>query len=372
MLIGVPKEVKEEEYRVGLTPDSVLELTQKGHSVFVQSQCGAGIGFQDNDYHHAGAEVLETAEQVFAAAEMIVKVKEPQPQEYHLLKPHHLLFTYLHLAPDLQQAKGLLASGCSAIAYETVINDQGQLPLLTPMSEVAGRLSIQAGAVALQKNNRGRGVLLGGVPGVSPAEVLIIGGGVVGENALMMALGMGANVTVMDRSLAKLNELDKRYFGRIKTVFSTSLAISEYSQKADMIVGAVLVAGAKAPKLLTEDDVAKMKPGAVLVDVAIDQGGCFATSQPTTHNEPTFIKHNVVHYCVANMPGSVPLTSSKALNHATLPYVMMLADGGLKAVKSHYGLLQGFTVHQGNIVHPAVADALGMAYVDPIEALQSV
>lgn len=372
MLIGVPKEVKSQEYRVGLTPESVQELTQRGHQVFVQSQCGVGIGFHDHDYHRAGAEVLETAEEVYHKATMIVKVKEPQPQEYGLLKAKHILFTYLHLAPDMPQAEALIQSGCTAIAYETVVDAHGGLPLLTPMSEVAGRLAIQAGATALQKYQGGRGVLLGGVPGVTPAEVLIIGGGVVGENALMMALGLGANVTVLDRSLSKLNELDKRYFGSINTVYSTSSSIAEYSQKADLVVGAVLVAGATAPKLISEEGIAQMKPGAVVVDVAIDQGGCFATSYPTTHEQPTFMKHNVVHYCVANMPGAVPLTSSKALNNATLPYVIQLADEGLNILKKDFYLAQGLTVFQGQIVHKAVAESLDKAYVDPVVALKDV
>jgi alanine dehydrogenase len=359
MRIGVPKEIKNHEYRVGLVPASVRELTAAGHQVVVETNAGLGIGYRDEDFTRAGATISATAAEIFASVEMIVKVKEPQPAECRQLRPGQLLFTYLHLAPDPEQARLLCDSGCTAIAYETVTDRQGRLPLLAPMSEIAGRMAIQVGAVALQKSAGGSGVLLGGVPGVLPGRVVVLGGGVVGTNAARMALGLGTDVTVLDKSLARLAALDDLYGPALKTVYATADAVEAATIGADLVVGAVLVAGAAAPKLVARRDLAQMRPGSVLVDVAIDQGGCFETSHATTHADPTYIVDGVVHYCVANMPGGVARTSTQALNNATLPYVLALATKGLaRALEEDEGLRNGLNVQAGNITHPAVAAAL--------------
>jgi alanine dehydrogenase len=359
MRIGVPTEIKVNEYRVGLVPGSVRELTAKGHEVFVQSGAGAGIFADDNAYEYAGAKILPDAEAVFAQSEMIVKVKEPQKVEWERLRPDHILFTYLHLAPDAEQANGLLASGATAIAYETVTDANGGLPLLAPMSEVAGRLSIEAAAIALRRPTGGRGVLMGGVPGVKPAKVVVLGGGVVGTHAARMAAGLGADVTILDRSLPRLRQLDELFQGRVRTLASTMSTVESEVLAADVVVGAVLVAGASAPKLVTRAMLRAMKTGAVLVDVSIDQGGCFETSRPTTHADPTFEVDGIIHYCVANMPGAVPNTSAQALNNATLPFVMKLADQGLAAFDRDPHLAAGLNVKGGRIMHQAVAASLG-------------
>lgn len=360
MKIGVPKEIKNNEYRVGLTPGSVREYIAHGHTVVAEHNCGVGISADDDAYRAAGARILDTAEEIFAGADMIVKVKEPQPVEWAQLREGQLLYTYLHLAPDPEQTKGLLESGCTAIAYETVTDSRGGLPLLAPMSEVAGRLSIQASATALQKPNGGRGVLLGGVPGVAPGRVVIIGGGVVGTNAAMMAVGLGASVTILDRSISRLRELDAMFNSRITTRYSTVEALEEEVFGADAVIGAVLIPGASAPKLVSRNMLSSMKPGAVLCDVAIDQGGCFETSKATTHSDPTYEVDGIVHYCVANMPGAVPLTSSRALNNATLPFGLILANKGLDAIRSNHHLRNGLNVHAGKVTNEAVAKALGL------------
>jgi alanine dehydrogenase len=372
MKVGVPKEIKNHEYRVGLVPASVRELAQRGHDVYVQSTAGQGIGVDDREYEAAGASILPDAESVFAAAEMIVKVKEPQAVERAMLREHHTLFTYLHLAPDAPQTEGLIASGATCIAYETVTDDRGHLPLLAPMSEVAGRLSIQAGAWCLEKARGGSGVLLGGVPGVEPAKVVIIGGGVVGFNACQMAVGMGARVVVLDRSLEVLRFLDTTFASSISTVFSNVESIERHIRDADLVVGAVLIPGAAAPKLVTREDLKIMRNGSVLVDVAIDQGGCFETSRPTTHGDPTYIVEGIVHYCVANMPGAVPRTSAFALNNATLPFTLALADKGPKqAMLDNPHLLNGLNVHRCKVTYEDVARDLGYDYVPALEALAS-
>ncbi len=359
MRIGVPTEIKSNEFRVGLVPGSVRELTARGHEVIVQSGAGAGIFADDATYQKAGARVVANADAVFDQAEMIVKVKEPQKVEWERLKPHHILFTYLHLAPDPEQAKGLMASGATAIAYETVTDAAGGLPLLAPMSEVAGRLSIEAAALALRRPTGGRGVLMGGVPGVKPAKVVVLGGGVVGTNAARMAVGLGADVSIIDRSLPRLRQLDDMFQGRVKTYASTLDTIETEVLAADVVVGAVLVAGAAAPKLVTRRMLKDMKQGAVLVDVAIDQGGCFETSKATTHANPTFEVDGIIHYCVANMPGGVPVTSAQALNNATLPFVLKLAERGLAAFDRDPHLAAGLNVKGGRIMHHAVAASLG-------------
>ncbi len=370
MLVGVPTEIKNHEYRVGLTPAGVRELASHGHQVLVQRGAGQAIGLSDADYEAAGAQLADDAATVFARAEMIVKVKEPQPAECAMLRPGQVLFTYLHLAPDPAQATALLASGCTAIAYETVTDERGGLPLLAPMSEVAGRMSIQAGAHALQKAQGGSGILLGGVPGVAPGEVLVLGGGVVGINAARMALGLGARVTVLDRSLERLRQLDELYGPQLSTVFSTRDAIEARLPHADLVIGAVLIPGAAAPKLVSRAQLALMRPGSVLVDVAIDQGGCFETSHPTTHQDPTYQVDGIVHYCVANMPGGVARTSTFALTQATLPHVLALADKGARqALLDDTGLRNGLNVHAGRLTHRAVAQALGRDYVRAAEAL---
>lgn len=377
MIIGVPKEIKNHEYRVGLTPAAVQEYIAHGHSVLVETQAGVGIGFNDEDYRNAGAKITDSASTIFAEAQMIIKVKEPQPVECKMLREGQILYTYLHLAPDPQQTELLVASKASCIAYETVTDRAGTLPLLAPMSEVAGRMSIQAGAHFLEKAQGGNGTLLGGVPGVNPGKVLIIGGGVVGTNAAKMAVGLSADVTILDRSLPRLRELDDIFNGRVKTVYSTEAAIAELSESADLVIGAVLIPGAAAPKLLNAQHIKNMKKGAVLVDVAIDQGGCFATSKPTTHAEPTYIVDDVVHYCVANMPGGVARTSTIALNNATLPFGLAIANKGLKrALTDDVHLLNGLNVHAGFITYPAVMEALGatlaLQYLDPHDAIAAM
>jgi len=370
MKVGVPKEIKNHEYRVGLVPASVRELTQHGHEVFVESTAGHGIGVDDSDFEAAGARILPDAEQVFETAEMIVKVKEPQAVERAMLKERHTLFTYLHLAPDAPQTEGLVDSGACCIAYETVTDDAGQLPLLAPMSEVAGRLSIQAGAWCLEKARGGSGVLLGGVPGVEPANVVIIGGGTVGFNACQMAVGLGANVAVLDRSMKVMRYLDAIFASRIETVFSNADAIERHIRTADLVIGGVLIPGASAPKLVTREHLGLMRKGSVLVDVAIDQGGCFETSKATTHAEPTYIVDDIVHYCVANMPGAVPRTSAFALNNATLPFTLALADKGAKqAMLDDPHLLEGLNVYHGKVTYKDVANDLGYDYVPAREAL---
>jgi alanine dehydrogenase len=363
MKIGCPKEVKVHEYRVGLVPAGVRELVADGHEVYVQTQAGAGIGIDDAAYVAAGAKILPDARTVFETVDMVVKVKEPQAGECAMLRDGQVLFTYLHLAADAEQAAALVKSGCTAIAYETVTAPDGSLPLLTPMSEVAGRMSIQVGATALQKAYGGFGVLLGGVPGVQPAKVVILGGGVSGTNAAQMAVGMGAQVTVVDRSLKRLRELDVQFGNAIYTAYSTMETIEKLVIQADLVIGAVLVAGAAAPKLVTRDMVARMEKGGVLVDISIDQGGCFETSRPTTHAEPTYAVDGVIHYCVTNMPGAVPRTSTFALTNATLPYVKALANlGWRQALKRDPGFARGLNVHAGQVTHKAVAQDLGYAY----------
>ena len=369
MRVGCPKEIKNHEYRVGLTPSAAREYVAHGHDVLVETGAGAGIDASDADYQAAGAEIAADAATVFARADMVVKVKEPQPHEWVQLREGQILYTYLHLAPDPKQTEGLIASGVTAIAYETVTDARGGLPLLAPMSEVAGRLSIQAAARALEKAQGGRGVLLGGVPGVASAKVVIIGGGVVGKEAAKMAIGLGATVTILDRSIPRLRELDDLFAGRVHTRYSTKTAIEEEVFAADAIIGAVLIPGASAPQLVTRAMLSGMKKGAVLVDVAIDQGGCFETSHPTTHAEPTFEVDGVVHYCVANMPGAVPITSAHALNNATLPFGLALADHGLAALLADPHLLHGLNVHRGQITNRAVAESLGRDLVDPARAI---
>ncbi len=364
MKVGVPKEIKNHEYRVGLTPASVAELTAQGHEVVVEALAGNGIDFSDRDYMDAGARILPNASEVFAAADMIVKVKEPQPSEIAMLRPHHTLFTYLHLAADKPQAEGLMKSGATCIAYETVTSRLGQLPLLKPMSEVAGRMSVQVGAHYLEKEQGGRGVLLGGVPGVAPARVAILGGGVSGVNAAQMAVGMRADVTIYDINMDRLAELDMFFSSQIKTAYASKAAIAAAVAKAHLVIGAVLVPGAAAPKLVTRDMLKTMKRGSVLVDIAIDQGGCFETSHATTHDDPVFVIDGIIHYCVANMPGAVARTSAFALNNATLPFAVRLANLGAEAaMKADPHLAAGLNVSNGHIRHQAVADALDLPFV---------
>ncbi len=370
MRIGLPKEIKNNEFRVGLTPSSVMDLVQDGHEVIVETQAGAGIGCSDAQYTAAGAKIVDSADAVFEQGEMIVKVKEPQPIECKRLREGQLLFTYLHLAPDPEQTDLLLASGCTAIAYETVTDAQGKLPLLAPMSEVAGRMSIQVGATALQKPNGGSGVLIGGVPGVAPAHVVIFGGGVVGTHAAKMAIGMGARVTIVDAYLPRLRQLDDIFGSRVSTRFPGQATSEELLMDADMVVGAALVPGANAPKLVKRSDLSKMKPGSVLVDVSIDQGGCFETSHATTHENPTYVVDGIVHYCVANMPGAVPRTSAFALNNATIPYTRMLAKlGWQEACRRDAGLLNGLNVHGGKLYCPPVGEAQNKPSLEPKAAL---
>ena len=372
MRIGVPKEIKTLEFRVGMTPAGVHEVVDDGHEVFLETGAGMGIGVTDADYEAAGATVLGSAEEVFETAEMIVKVKEPQLNECEMLRPDQVLFTYLHLAPDPKQTEALVKSGTTAIAYETVTADDGSLPLLTPMSEVAGRLSIQAGAYALQKANGGIGKLLGGVPGVGPAKVLVIGGGVSGAHAADMAIGLGADVTILDRSLPRLRHLDDVWGGRVHTRYSTKHAIAELVPQCDLVIGAVLIPGAAAPKLVTADMVKTMQPGSVMVDISIDQGGCFETSHPTTHADPTYVVDGVVHYCIANMPGAVPRTSTFALTNSTLPFVKSLANlGWVEALKRDLHLKNGLNVAAGHVTYEAVARDLGYDYLSADEVLKA-
>lgn len=366
MRVGCPKEIKTHEYRVGLTPESAAELVRAGHEVLMETKAGEGIGASDERYRSIGAKILADADAVFNEAEMIVKVKEPLAVEIVRLRPQHVLFTYLHLAPDPEQAEGLMKSGATCIAYETVTDKDGRLPLLKPMSEVAGRMSIQVGAHFLEKANGGRGVLMGGVPGVRPADVVILGAGVAGYNAAQIAVGMRARVTVFDKNPARLEELDREFNGRLETVYSTSAAVAEAVKEADVVVGAVLIAGAAAPKLITRDMLKTMRPGAVLVDISIDQGGCFETSRPTTHSDPVFMVDGIVHYCVANMPGAVARTSAFALNNATLPFTLALANKGAKqALIDDPHLANGLNVYEGSIAHEAVAKDLGKAFKRP-------
>jgi alanine dehydrogenase len=371
MHIGIPSEIKTHEYRVGLTADSVHELVSAGHKVTVQTKAGLGAGIEDADYIEAGAQIVSSAQDVFSTADMIVKVKEPQLAECAMLRRDQILFTYLHLAPDPKQADALKKSGCIAIAYETVTDGRGRLPLLSPMSEVAGRMAVQAGAHYLEKIHGGRGVLLGGVPGVACGKVTILGGGVVGMNAATIAVGMGADVTILDKSLARLAMLDQQYGGSAHTIYATAGAIEKHVLEADLVIGAVLVAGAAAPKLVTHSMIGRMKKGAVIVDVAIDQGGCVEGARPTTHSDPVYIVDGVVHYCVANMPGAVARTSTFALNNATLPYVLALANKGWKkALLDDAHFRNGLNVAQGQLVHASVAAALGYPHLqDPLSIL---
>ena len=372
MRIGVPKEIKKHEYRVGMTPSAVRELTSRGHEVFVETQAGEAIGLHDEMYFRVGAKILPNADEVFATAGIIVKVKEPQPVEIKRLRPGQTLFTFLHLAPDAEQTKGLLDSGVIGIAYETVTDGRGGLPLLAPMSEVAGRMSIQAGAHSLEIAQGGRGMLLGGVPGVPAAKVVILGGGVVGTNAARMAMGLEAHVTVLDVSLHRLYELDLQFGAMLNTIYSTIDSIEEHVTGADLVIGGVLLPGAAAPKLITEEMVKHMKKGSVIVDVAIDQGGCAQTSHPTTHDNPTYRVHDVVHYCVANMPGGVARTSTFALNNATLPFTIALAEKGPEAaMKANPHLLAGLNVYKGSLTYKAVADAQKRPFVSAEQVVGS-
>lgn len=371
MLIGCPKEIKPQEFRVGLTPAAAQEVVLAGHQVIVETGAGQGAGFSDDDYRAAGAGIVETAAEVFARADLVIKVKEPQPVERKQLRAGQVLFTYLHLAPDAAQTADLLASGVTAIAYETVTDRAGGLPLLAPMSEVAGRLAPQVGAWSLQKANGGRGVLMGGVPGVRPANVVIIGGGVVGTAAARVAVGMGANVTVLDRSVPRMSYLDDIFQGRLTTQYSSAAGLADLLPQADMVIGAVLIPGAAAPKLVSRAQLATMKPGAVLVDVAIDQGGCFETSRATTHADPIYEVDGILHYCVANMPGAVARTSTLALGNATLPFLMALARKGWRqACADDPHLLNGLNTHAGKLTYAAVGEALSLPVTDPREALK--
>ena len=372
MKIGCPKEIKPQEFRVGITPTTAGEAVRHGHEVLVETQAGGGAGFTNDDYVAAGARILDTAEEVFATADMIVKVKEPQPVERAMLRDGQLLFTYLHLAPDPEQTKDLIASGATCIAYETVTDANGGLPLLAPMSEVAGRLAPQVGAWTLQKANGGRGVLLGGVPGVGPGQVVVIGGGVVGTHAARIAAGMGADVTVLDRSLPRLRYLDDVFGRDFKNRYASAAATAELIATADMVIGAVLIPGAAAPKLVTRADLATMKPGAAIVDVAIDQGGCFETSKATTHQDPIYDVDGIMHYCVANMPGAVARTSTIALTNATMPYMLDLANKGWRqACSDDPHLMEGLNVHAGHLTYYAVGKALGIDVMSPQLALKA-
>jgi len=370
MKIGVPAEIKVDEYRVALTPAGVREMSEHGHEVLIEAGAGLGSAIADEEFEAQGAEIAADAATVFGWAEMILHVKELQPPEIEMLRPGQLLFTYLHLAPDPEQTSGLCGSGATCIAYETVEDPRGRLPLLAPMSEIAGKIATQAGAFMLEKPLGGRGILLGGVPGVAAANVMVIGGGVVGMNAAFIAIGMEADVFVFDRSIDRLRELDVTFGGRCSTVYSTTLAVEEMLPRADLVIGAVLVHGARAPFVVRHEQLALMKPGSVLVDVAIDQGGCFETSRPTTHREPTFEVDGIIHYCVTNMPGAVPITSTHALTNATLPYAIALADHGVaEAIRRDPGLRPGVNVAAGQVTHPAVAEGVGMEYVPVEEAL---
>lgn len=370
MRVGLPKEIKTDEFRVGLTPGAVREYASAGHQVLVETGAGVGIGADDETYRKVGATIAASAAEVFEKADMIVKVKEPQPSERRMLRQGQILFTYLHLAPDPEQTKDLLNSGCTAIAYETITDANGGLPLLAPMSEVAGRLSIEAAGTALRRHGGGKGLLLGDVPGVSPANVVIFGGGVVGSNAARVAVGMGASVVVLDKSIPRLRVLDDIYGGRVRTRYSTKDAVEDELVRADVVVGAILVPGATAPKIISRESLKLFRPGSVIVDVAIDQGGFAETSKPTTHSEPTYVVDRVVHYCVANMPGAVPLTSSEALSNATLPFGLAIAKDGIASVTKNFHLLAGLNIHAGRVTCKPVADSLGLPFVSPADALR--
>jgi alanine dehydrogenase len=369
--VGVPREIKPDEYRVAITPAGVREMVEHGHEVLIEATAGEGSAIADADFEAQGARIVADAATIFAEAEMVLKVKEPQPAEIEMLRSGQLLFTYLHLAPDPEQTRGLQDSGATCVAYETVEDAYGRLPLLAPMSEIAGKLATQAGAFMLEKPLGGRGILLGGVPGVAAANVMVIGGGAVGMNAAFVAIGMGADVFVFDKSIDRLRELDVAFAGGCSSVYSTTLAVEEMLPRADLVIGAVLVHGARAPFVVRHEQLALMRPGAVLVDVAIDQGGCFETSHPTTHHDPTFEVDGIIHYCVANMPGAVPITSTYALTNATLPYAIALADGGVaEAIRHDPGLRLGVNVANGEVTHPAVAEGVGATYVPAEEALE--
>jgi alanine dehydrogenase len=368
-VIGVPTEIKTDEYRVALTPSGVRELTDHDHEVVIQAGAGEGSAIPDAAYAEQGARIVDDAETVFEQAELIVGVKEPQPEEVALLRPHHTLFTYLHLAPDPELTRGLMASGATCIAYETVTDARGRLPLLAPMSEVAGKIATQAGAFMLEKPLGGRGLLLGGVPGVAAGKVMVIGGGVVGQNAAEIAVGLGAETYVYDRSIDRLRELEVLLNGRVSTCFASTLEIEERLPEMDLVIGAVLIHGAKAPRVITREQLKLMKKGAVLVDVSIDQGGCFETSHPTTHSNPTYEVEGVTHYCVANMPGAVPITSTYALTNATMPYMVKLADRGLAALADDPGFLEGLNVFAGKVTYAPVAEAVGVDAFDPHAAV---
>ena len=372
MLVGVPKEIKPQEFRVGLVPSSVKELKLEGHEIYLQKDAGLGSGFSNQDYIDAGAEILDTAQEVFERATLIVKVKEPQKSELKMLNEQHILFTYLHLAPDPEQAKGLIESGCTAIAYETVTDSNGRMPLLAPMSEIAGKLAVHNGAKYLEKIFGGSGILIGGVPGVKQSVVLILGGGYAGYNAAKVASGMGAEVIVMDSNIEQLRRLDDIFLGKIKTIFSTKVAIAEMIKIADIVIGSIYVRGAKAFKLVTKEMLAMMKPGSVIIDIAIDQGGCFETSKPTTHENPIYIVDGIIHYCVANMPGAVPRTASQALNNATLPFARQIAHKGLEAVKICPNLINGLNIFKGKVTEKNVAKDLGYEYFDPYTLLENI
>jgi len=364
MIIGIPKEIKDQEYRVGLVPSSVRELIEHGHQVFVEKDAGIGIGFTDQDYQQLGASIVNDVSDIFQKSDLIIKVKEPQPDECRQLRQDQVLFTFLHLAPDPQQAQLLQASGCTAIAYETVTDDQGGLPLLAPMSQVAGRVAIQAGAHSLEKAQGGSGVLLSGVPGVAPGKVSIIGGGVVGTHAAKIAVGCGADVTLLDKSMRRLEQLNDIFGNQIRTIYSTHDAIEHHVAESDLVIGAVLITGAQAPKLITKDMLANMRKGSVIVDVAIDQGGCCETSKPTTHQDPIYTVDGIIHYCVANMPSAVARTAALALNNVTLPFVIELANKGYKqALLDNHHLRAGLNVHKGKITHKAVAVALEKDFI---------
>lgn len=372
MIIGVPKEIKNHEYRVGVTPMGVRELKDAGHTIWIEHNAGEAVGMSDQDYIEAGAEIADSAADVFAKADMIVKVKEPQPNECRMLRKGQCLFTFLHLAPDPEQARLLVESGATCIAYETVTDFRGALPLLAPMSEVAGRMAIQAAAHCLEKAHGGNGVLLGGVPGVAPANVIVIGGGVVGLHAARMAMGLGAKTTILDRSIERLRTINEMFEGRIGTLYSNKANLENELKTADVVVGAALIPGASAPKIVTRDMLSLMQKGAVMVDVAIDQGGCFETSKPTTHQDPTYVVDGIIHYCVANIPGAVAKTSTLALTNATLPFVMSLANKGPQAAMlNDPHLLQGLNVHNGQITYKAVAEALQSPFIEPKDALQT-
>jgi alanine dehydrogenase len=372
VIVGVPKEVKPDEYRVAITPAGVREMAEHGHRVLIEAGAGEGSAIADAEFESQGASIVADANAVFGEAEMVLKVKEPQAAEIEMLRRGQLLFTYLHLAPDPDQTRGLCDSGATCIAYETVEDARGRLPLLAPMSEIAGKIATQAGAFMLEKPLGGRGILLGGVPGVAAANVLVIGGGVVGMNAATIAIGMQADVFVFDKSIDRLRELDVDFAGACSTVYATTLAVEEMLPRADLVIGAVLVHGARAPYVVRREQLALMKPGAVLVDVAIDQGGCFETSRPTTHHDPTFEVDGIIHYCVANMPGAVPITATKALTNATLPYALALADRGVEgAIQRDPGLRPGVNVAAGQVTHPAVAEAVGMSCVPLEQALEA-